>query len=351
MKMFPEISVLVTAVGNMGVGEQIVKSLRLSALNVSIVGIDISAFNIVHENLDFFYEVSSRDEDEKMRCISKIISDHAIKMVFVGCENDYMFFHRHRSYFESKSVYLAINSDFLSSFAFDKQKTYCYLMEKGVCIPRFWKIDTPDDCNRIQIFPVVIKPNRNASGSRNVYIAFNQTEAWHLASYMLSRKIDIVAQEYVGDADSEYTISVTSNLAGEVLGNIIIKRNFDASITYRDKIRKGNRVYVVASGITQGMALHDEKIEKQVISIAQCLDSRFSVNIQGMFVNGKFMLIEVHPTLTGSVYIRALAGYNEPANLIKRELLNEKTTYKYDDVQIVRRLTCEAVKYRKEGDR
>ena len=99
------------------------------------------------------------------------------------------------------------------------------------------------------------------------------------------------------------------------------------------------------------MALHDEKIEKQVISIAQCLDSRFSVNIQGMFVNGKFMLIEVHPTLTGSVYIRALAGYNEPANLIKRELLNEKTTYKYDDVQIVRRLTCEAVKYRKEGDR
>lgn len=341
------INVLVTAVGNMGVGDQIIKALRHSNLSLSIVGIDISSFDIKYKELDFFYIVPICSDEEKIQRITKIIKKHSIDIIFVGCENDYMFLNRNRTYFEEISVYLAINSVDISSFGFNKQKTYDKLREKGIEVPGYWKINSVEDCKQIDTFPVVLKPNSGTSASKNIFVVFSTQELISIASYMLSLNIDIIAQEYVGNENSEYTISVTSDKDGTVIGSIIIKRNFDASITYREKIRRNGHNYTVASGITQGNIVHNLCIKKEAEKIAKTLDSRFSLNIQAMVVDNRLLVIEIHPTLTGSVFVRALAGYNEPENIIRRELLNEHVTYEYNDVRIIRSLECKAIQ---EGD-
>lgn len=338
------INVLVTAVGNMGVGGQIVKALRYSSLHISIIGIDISSFNIPNDDLDIFYQISVSNDEEKVQVINNIIKKHDIDIVFVGCENDYIFFQKNRAIFENKSIYLAINSDEISRIGFDKYKTYSMLSRKGIVVPKFWKINTVDDCKIIDRFPVVIKPNRNSSASKNVFIAFSLQDTVCLVKYMLNLNIDIIVQEYIGNENAEYTIEVTSDVNANILGSIIIQRNFDASITYRDKVYKAGRFYTIASGITQGYTIHDEQIKQQAELIAKTLHSCGSLNIQAMFVNGQLLIIEVHPMMTSSVYIRALAGYNEPENIIKKEILKENVIYKYDNVQVIRKLVSEVVR-------
>lgn len=58
---------------------------------------------------------------------------------------------------------------------------------------------------------------------------------------MLNQNIDIIAQEYVGNHRSEYTIEVTSDENSKIMGNIIIRRNFDSSISYKNKMVKDGK--------------------------------------------------------------------------------------------------------------
>lgn len=336
------VNVLVTAVGNIGVGSQIVKALHLADIPLNIIGVDISDFNIT-ERLDFFYRVSYADTIEYKMQIDKIISSHNIQIIFVGSEQEYRFFRENRKEYVERGIYLAINSDEISTIAFDKNRTYEVLNSKGIDTPKYCKIDSVEDYKKIDFYPAVIKPNKDSASSRNVQIAFDEEDAKAFIRYMLNLNIDVVAQEYVGDCNSEYTIQVTSNKKQEVIGSIIIKRNFSSAISYKNKISKAGKEYVISSGITQGEIIKDCCIKKQAEDIAKALGSRGALNIQAMYSNKKLLVIEVHPTITGSVYIRALAGYNEPVNIIKSELLNQDVSYDYRECYIRRKLINELI--------
>lgn len=341
-KISDKVNVLVTAVGNIGVGSQIVKSLHLADVPLNIIGVDISDFNI-NEKLDFFYRVSRADTTEYKMQIDKIICSHDIQIIFVGSEQEYQFFRENRMEYVERGVYLAINSDEISKNAFDKNRTYEVLNSKGIDTPKYCKINSFEDYKKIDFFPVVIKPNTCSASSRNVQIAFDEEDAKGFVRYMLNLDIDVVAQEYVGDCNSEYTIQVTSNKKQEVVGSIIIRRNFSSSISYKNRISKAGKEYVISSGITQGEIIKDNYIKKQAEDIARALNSSGSLNIQAMYSNKKLLVIEVHPMITGSVYVRALAGYNEPVNIIKGELLNQDVSYDYRECYIHRKLTNELI--------
>lgn len=335
------VNVLVTAVGNIGVGNQILNALRLSDLSLYIVGTDVSEFNIEKEKLDFFYKVPYANTTEYEQKIKEIIFKHNIQIIFVGCEQDYNYFLKNRQIYEKNGIFLAINSDEISKIGFNKYKTYKTLEKRCVKIPKYYKIDCTDDYKKINCFPIIIKPNINSASSRNVFIAFNSIEAKNFIQYMLGLGIDIIAQEYIGDYMSEHTIGITSDQNGNILGNIIIKRNFDSAITCKDVIIKDSKRYVISSGITQGEIIHNDSISKQAENIALLLNSKGSLNIQAMYVKDELLVIEIHPMITGSVYIKALSGYNEPVNIIKKEILREDVNYKYNDARIVRKLISE----------
>ena len=110
---------------------------------------------------------------------------------------------------------------------------------------------------------------------------------------------------------------------------------------YKNKFRIGDKSYAISSGITQGEVVQDENIALQAQSIVQCLNSCGPLNIQGMVVNRQLLLIDAHPTITGSVSIRALAGYNEPENFLREKILGQDSRYTYRNIQVMRKLISE----------
>ncbi|MCL2627072.1 MAG: hypothetical protein FWD44_00030 [Oscillospiraceae bacterium] len=333
------INVLVTSVGNIGVGSQILKALQISNLPLLIIGLDVSLYNIPQNRLNHFYSVPFASEVLAYEeAIDEIISKHKIHIIFIGSAMELLFFAKRKEKYYSLGIFLAINDSKLILMCRNKYDIYRNLEKKGIEVPKYCLIKAKEDCEKISFFPVVLKPNRNTSSSEHIYIAFDADDVCSFSSYMIKHNIEVIAQEYIGDSNSEYTTGISSNLSGDINGSIIIKRVFDSAISYKNKISYENKTYFISSGITQGEIIHDEVIKRQIEKIAMSLNSKGPLNIQGMFFNNNFSVIEVHPSMTSSVYIKALAGYNEPENIIRQNLMNENVNYNYRDIKIARDL-------------
>lgn len=278
--------------------------------------------------------VSSEIEYEK--AIMKIIKDYNVVAIFPGSEPELKYFVTNREKYDD--LFISINSKEIINLCLNKFETYKRFEELGFNVPRYKKINSVADCTEINFFPAVLKPNTNAGGSSHIYVAFNSEEASMFSKYMLGYGIDVIAQQYVGDGNGEYTIGVSSNSDGIVQGSVILKRNLNSGISVNKKMTSENRSVIISSGISQGEFVHDESLKKQAEEIAYKLNSKGPINIQGRVVEGKFLIFEINPRLSGTTYLRALVGYNEPENMIKSYILKQKVQYEYEDKTVLRSL-------------
>ena len=79
----------------------------------------------------------------------------------------------------------------------------------------------------------------------------------------------------------------------------------------------------ISSGISQGEIVIDNKLNQQCIEIAKKLGSTGPINIQCRYVDGVVYPFEINPRFSGTTYMRALAGVNEPDLFIRKYLLDE----------------------------
>ena len=84
-----------------------------------------------------------------------------------------------------------------------------------------------------------------------------------------------------------------------------------------------NEILTISSGISQGEIVLEPKLLEQCEQIALSINSKGPLNIQCRFVDDKVYLFEINPRLSGTTYIRALAGNNEPDLLIRKYVLGE----------------------------
>lgn len=342
-------NILITAVGNMGVGAQILKAIRLEHVSADIIGTDILDICTQEKEVDYFYQVPRcKDEELYKRRIDEIIEKHNVAIVFVGAEQELSFFAKYRKEYKERGIYLAINSDEIIHLCAKKSDLYSYLNAIRVTIPKYVHIKSIKDCEEVDFYPVVLKPNRDSGGSKNVYIAFDEEDLRLMVSYLLKRKIDIVAQEYIGNAECEYTIGVTSDENGNVLGSIILRRILKSTVSINQKYIENEKEYVISSGISQGYIVHDETIRKQAEEIARIVKSRGAINIQCRIQDGRIGIMEINPRISGSVYARALAGYNEPICIINKVLFNKTSELSYKDILVLRNIKEEIMPYDKK---
>jgi carbamoyl-phosphate synthase large subunit len=136
-------------------------------------------------------------------------------------------------------------------------------------------------------------------------------------------------QEYVGTPEGEYTVGVLHTLDGNFVGSIALRREIMGGLSNR--IKAPNRtdradlgpVLAVSSGVSQGVIDDFPEVRRQCEAIASAIGSRGPLNLQGRFANGVFMLFEINPRFSGTTYLRALAGYNEPDMLMRHHLRGE----------------------------
>lgn len=317
--------ILITAVGGIGVGSQIVESLCLpSEIPLYLVGTDVNVEYInCRDKLDAFYQVPSPSSKHYFDAVMKIINDHNIKLIFVSSIQESYWFYDNMSFFLEKNIFIIQNQESLFHLCMDKCALFDYLKAKNFPLPKYKRISSLSDCDVVDFFPVIVKPNNQAIASNHVYIAFDLLDLQLLSQYLMKNNIAILAQEWVGDATNEYSVSVTCNDKGEVEGSIAMLRRFDSAISCKSKISHNGQTYAISSGITQGTSIRNVALCHQAEAICKALDSRGPMNLQGKWAHGVFWLIDAHPAITSSVFLKALAGYNEPIWFVKKYLCNK----------------------------
>ena len=325
--MVETIRVLIAGVGGGSFGLEILKALRLSELPYEIIGCDMTKQNLGFVKADKHYVLPPANNYRYLSALKHIFLQEKIDVLFPGSEPDLNTISRNREAFEDLGILVPINKKDTIDLCLNKKDTFNILDQSGITIPKTIAVDSIEAVNDIDFFPVVIKPYLNSGGSKNTFVAQDHEELSFFCHYILKYGGNPLVQEYVGSYENEYTVGVLSGRDQMPISVVGIKRDIMSSLSNKIKVRslkKEGEVLVISSGISQGRVVIDEELNRQALSIAKALGSEGPINIQCRFVDGTVYPFEINPRFSGTTYIRALAGVNEPDIYIRKYLLNEK---------------------------
>jgi carbamoyl-phosphate synthase large subunit len=345
-EMRERVTVVVTGVGGGGHGEQIVKALRLGKLDYRIVGTDVDPNSAGFSLVDHAHRVPRANDAGYLATILDLCRRHGARALFHGSEPEMYLFDRHRKQIEAEGLYLPVNRSHVMAICRNKSRTTDFLEAHGFAAPRAWTASTEADLETIGQFPVVLKPAVGGGGSANVMIAQDREELLTLGRYLIRDAAPVAIQEYVGTPDKEFTVGVLFGADGKLINSIGIRRIISTALSVRTRVpnRTGRSdlgvTLVISSGVSQGEVGRWPEVTEPCERIARALKPNAPVNIQCRLVGGRIVPFEINPRFSGTTSLRAMAGYNEPDVLIRRDVLGETIDdhFHYDACVIMRGL-------------
>jgi carbamoyl-phosphate synthase large subunit len=334
--MSSSLTVMVTAVGGGGIGEQILKALRCSSNHYQIVGGDMSFESSGLMQVDYPYILPPATDELYSATILAIAKKHRVRALFPGSEPELNLISRRRATFESEKIFLPINPQSVVDTCLDKSKTVKFLARHGFRFPQTVDIASIEDLERVPFLPAVLKPSVGGGGSANVMMAQSKDELRTFGTYLLSLYPRFIVQEYVGTPENEFTVGVLISMDGELLNSIAIRRRILSGLSNRMKIKNRSgrsdlgETLALSSGISQGEIVRNPEITQQCEELALALGCRGAVNIQCRYIDGRIVVFEINPRFSGTTSLRALAGYNEPDILIRKHCLGETIAPRFE---------------------
>lgn len=322
-------NVLITGIGGGGVGEQILKCLKMSSLDLNIIGCDMNRSSQGLKIVDKGYIIPAANDDNYIETILKICKNHDVKMIFHGSEPELLKLSDNREIFEENNIIIPLNPRSVIDICMDKKKTMDFLSEIGLEVQRYWEVKCMDDIKSINIFPLVLKPSVGGGGSVNTFIVQDEEELVMFSKYLLKIYKSFLAQEYVGDVNHEFTAGVMSSRDGEYVNSIAVKKSILSGLSNRCKVKNYTArkelgdILAISSGVSQGMIGRFPEVTETCRKIAQKLGATAPINVQCRVQNGKVYVFEINPRISGTSSLRALVGYNEPEMLIRERVLDE----------------------------
>lgn len=299
--MYKHCRILVTGAGS-GVGQGIIKALRLSRLPLTLISADIAPMNAALYRTDDAVIVPRVESADSLGEIITILVRNKIDVVMIGSEFDLEFFSKNKAVIESQTGALVIAAPLETvHIADDKWLTAEFLREKGLPYAEAWLPTGLDDAVRVADewgYPVVLKTRRGTS-SRHVHIVKDRQmlEECYASTPlpMLQRVIDIPTSEL----HTEYTCSVFKTPAGKILG----------PFTARRTVRGGTSWHIE-------VARFDE-LNEMLLAIGQAMDFVGSLNVQLMLTKEGPVPFELNARFSGTTAVRAHFGFNEPEMALK----------------------------------
>ncbi|MEQ8612608.1 MAG: ATP-grasp domain-containing protein [Gammaproteobacteria bacterium] len=339
-----------TAIGGGGHGDQVLKALLLAPKNrYKIYGADANPNCAQASLVEKFVTLPMAGDSNYLNTLLNTCKKLDIQVLLHGCEPELLVFSKNRELIEQNGIFLPINESRVIELCSDKIATNARLFELGFHVPRYYKVNSESELDKIDWFPVVVKPSINGGGSANVFIAQNLEELQSLVAYMNCSTIsnDYIVQEYVGTPNNEYTVGVLHDMEGRYVNSIAVKRHLDNGLSVRCRVlnrtkRKelGSHL-IISSGVSQGDIGRFKEVTSQCREIAEKLGSRGPLNFQCRLVDGNVCVFEINPRYSGTTSLRAMVGFNEPDILIRRHLLHEDIAQDapYREATILRNLT------------
>jgi len=324
------ITVLITGVGGGGLGEQLIKALRLSeSVTYRIIGTDVTEISKGMKEADVAEIVPFASNPTYIPMLLKLCEKYGVQVLLPGSEPELKVIGDSQHLFRDQNIFLPINTKEVLDICFDKFKTVNFLKSNGFYYPLSVKVRSTDDLNAVNFYPAVLKPSVGGSGSANIMIAQSNQELIVFGQYLLNTYKEFIIQEYVGTPEHEYTVGILSTMEGDIINSIALRRFISSGLGCKIKI--SNRTsredlgsnLVISSGISQGEVGKFDFITKECENIAHVLGARSAINIQCRYYQEKIYVFEINPRFSGTTSLRAMMGYNEPDILIRKYLLNE----------------------------
>jgi carbamoyl-phosphate synthase large subunit len=314
------ITVLVTAIGGFSHGSSIVKALLESSLNLKIIGTDMSPRMLETSPLDLKEILPRADASEFISELARVAQKHEVDCIFTGSEPELIRLCENLDEFRKQSEARPIINN-PATIKLCKNKYLCMkkLGELGFSVPQTTLICKIEDLEKVQLLPLVLKPNEDSGASANVFLIQEQKELECIATYLLGKGLSLVAQAYLPFNENEFTVGVTTQLTESTLmGSIVLKKFMEGPT----RLFSAGEM-VLSSGITQGEFGIFPEVQKACEEIACALGSTGPLNIQLRKVGDEIMPFEVNPRFSGTTSARAFHGYNEPEFFIREIFLQD----------------------------
>ena len=333
--MNKQIPVMVTGIGGGGHGAEILKALRLAKTPYEIIGCDMSKYSKGLTEVDHPYLLPSATDPSYIETVLRVCKRHGVKVIFPGNEPELKALSKNRKIFEKENILLPINSQETIDLCMDKHQTHRWLLYHNFNTPRAMYVDSIDRLREVDFAPAILKPSIGGGGSNNVFLAQTTAELLFLGAFLLANIGPYIVQQYVGTPDDEFTVGVLCDLDGNFINSIAVKRMLLSGLSNRIKTanRTGEehfgKILAISSGISQGEIGRFPEVTAPCEEIALKMGCRGAINLQCRYVDGKVYIFEINPRFSGTTYLRAMAGYNEPDLLIRKHLFGEKATPRF----------------------
>lgn len=297
------LTVLVTgAGGTYGLGT--IANLRRASLPLRLVGADVvwNAPGLFQVDVAAVLpRCGTASYDQKLMELCR--REH-VDAVFITSGAEVQNIARRREEVESRiGALLVVNSQEIVDLAADKLETARSLARWGFASPRTADVKSAKEVAELISevgFPLIAKP-RFGQGSQGVVLILDK----HELKASINKAEPYVIQEYIGDADHEYTVGVVGAEDGRVFGSIVLRR-------------------WLKSGQTAACEVVDEPvITAYAEAITTKMKPRGYLNVQLRLRKGAPCAFEINGRVSSSTGFRGLAGFNEPELILRTHLLKE----------------------------
>jgi len=301
MRLVPPTRVMVTGAGS-GVGQGVIKALRISELPLTLIGADIAPLNSGLFRTDEGVLIPRVESTGALEKIIDTLNGRDVRVVMVGSEFDLEFFSRNKSIIEAEtSAFVATSPLQTVDIAADKLATTDFLKEHSLPYAEAAVPASSEDAMEIAEewgYPVVLKARRGTS-SRHVHVIANAQQMrviFETVPQPMVQKLIAMPSDELGH---EYTCSVFTCRDGKILGPFTARRTLRAGSSWAIEVAPFPDLYPL------------------LMEIARALPALGSLNVQLMVGAEGPVPFEFNARFSGTTAVRAHYGFNEPEMVIR----------------------------------
>jgi carbamoyl-phosphate synthase large subunit len=307
------VTVLLTGAGA-GVGQSILKALRLSKVKTRIIIADMDPLTAGLYRADAAYVIPAANDPKYIPHLEAICKKEQVELLLVGTDVELPVLARHKADFQRNTATRIIVSDNETiAIADDKWKTTEFLRSHGFPFIRSALPKDVDTLMRDVGFPLVVKP-RVGARSVGFAIAHDEPELREL----LRKTKDAIVQEYLPEEDEEYTCGGFF-MDGECYGVIPMKRWLRNGDTYK------------------AIAKHDPHLERFIERVGKTLKIDGPCNFQLRRSGDQWKIFEINCRFSGTTGAASALGFNV-VNALLQHIFYDRPPYHlhFDEAYVFR---------------
>jgi carbamoyl-phosphate synthase large subunit len=278
------LNILVTGCGG-DIGQSIGKILLKWKCTKNLYGIDISEKNAAQFIYPNFSVGLRFTHPNYLKTLDAFIEKNDIDLIIPIAEPELRFFSEKNILDKIGEAKIIAASPLALEIGFDKFKTSQFLKKEDLPFPETF---LAKDIKTIDSFPVILK-SKTGSGSKDIHLINSMDE---FLFYTRKNREDYVVQEFITEANGEYTCGLFRSSMGET-----------RSLIFKRELLGGYSSY--------GEVVENSAITNLLEKLAVKLNLVGSINVQLRIAENLPKIFEINPRFSSTVFFRHLFGFDD----------------------------------------